>query len=561
MSTTPSLPARRPHVRAGWSARARRLVQVGAGLVLAFSVLVVVGWFAEVDPLVRLGEDRVSVKLNTAIALGCLAAALLVERRAVRLALLAVTLAIGLVVLAEYAFDFSAGIDEFLVRDWTAGAGEAHPGRPAEGTAVGVVLLAIAQLLTVLGRRTLPQVLSGLTLAMSVLVVIGYVYRTDEMSRVGGVSTMAAQTAVALVVLSVVTWMAVPRGILQWIAFGDDPGAALQRNLIPVAFLLLPLVGGLLLRGEQAGRFDSAMESALLLTIVATVLTVVGYRVGRTAFRMDQERETLLEELHRVNAQLEDRVRVRSHQLNRQRTKLALFEERDRIARDLHDRVIQRIFAAGLQVASLSRLAGKEARARGEEGSPISGSLDAVATELDLAIRELRNSIFELTSIDDHDNVEQVVRDIAARASRILGFMPRVDVSGQVAGLSPDLVAQLASVIQEGLSNVARHAQASAVEVVVTASDAELSVRITDDGIGLPEPLPRSSGINNLMSRARSLGGSATWGNGSPTGTVLVWRVPRDSLAGEVRGAPLGGVTRRLDQGTDAEAEAPGLRG
>ena len=182
-----------------------------------------------------------------------------------------------------------------------------------------------------------------------------------------------------------------------------------------------------------------------------------------------------------------------------------------------------------------------------------------VATELDLAIRELRNSIFELTSIDDHDNVEQVVRDIAARASRILGFSPRVEVVGAVVGLPSDLVAQMASVIQEGLSNVARHARADAVEVCVEASEDHLQVRIVDDGIGLPDPLPRSSGIN-MMNRARNLGGTATWRNHEPTGTTLVWRVPRDPDAEAVEpvASGFGLVGKVLDR---AEQPVPAAQG
>jgi signal transduction histidine kinase len=178
-----------------------------------------------------------------------------------------------------------------------------------------------------------------------------------------------------------------------------------------------------------------------------------------------------------------------------------------------------------------------------------------VATELDLAIRELRNSIFELTSIDDHDNLEQVVYDIAARASRILGFMPRVEVTGAVVGVPADLVAQLASVIQEALSNVARHARANAVEVVVEGTEHMLQVRIVDDGVGLPDPLPRSSGISNLMSRARNLGGTATWGNNAPSGTELVWRVPRDPEVGlDEPATGFGEVDRVLDGPSSAVA-------
>jgi signal transduction histidine kinase len=265
------------------------------------------------------------------------------------------------------------------------------------------------------------------------------------------------------------------------------------------------------------------MELGLIVGFVALLMVAIGYGVGRRALALDRERDTLLNELQRVNDELEDRVRIRSHQLNRQRTKLALFEERDRIARDLHDRVIQRIFAAGLQVGALSRTA-----AKGVPVSDVAENLDLVATELDLAIRELRNSIFQLTSVDDQDGIEQVMHDVAARASRILGFMPHMMVDGEVTKISSEMVAQIASVMQEGLSNIARHAQASAAEVNVSASEGYLQVKIIDDGVGLPDPLPRSSGISNLINRARNFDGTATWSNGPEGGTVLVWRVPMD---------------------------------
>jgi signal transduction histidine kinase len=335
-----------------------------------------------------------------------------------------------------------------------------------------------------------------------------------------------------LVAVCLALWLQVPSGILQWLAFGRDPGARLQRSLLPVAVVLIPFAGWVTMQLQRNDTWDAGAAMAILVTFVGTVVLVVGYRVGKTAYRIDRERDTLLEELHRVNSVLEDSVRARSHQLNRQRTKLALFEERDRIARDLHDRVIQRIFAAGLQMAGLSRTARKEAAASGRTDSKLPESLDTVALELDLAIRELRNSIFELTSVGDHDNIEQVVRDIAARASRILGYMPSVQVSGQVAGVPAELVAQFASVIQEGLSNVARHARASTAQVAFHGGDDHYEVRISDDGVGLPDPLPRSSGITNLTNRARQFGGTAEWLPNEPGGTLVVWRIPRASAPG-----------------------------
>ena len=143
------------------------------------------------------------------------------------------------------------------------------------------------------------------------------------------------------------------------------------------------------------------------------------------------------------------------------------------------------------------------------------------------ALIEQVGKLADFTQIltDHSDDIEQVLHDIATRASRILGFMPKVSTDGLVAGLPPDLVAQVASVIQEALSNVARHARASHVTVSLIGGERDLTVQVSDDGVGLPDPLPRSSGISNLMNRARNLGGTATWTGNEPSGTVMTWRV------------------------------------
>ncbi len=554
MSTSVPLRARREHERASWPARGLTRARLLSAVLILLCLLVATSWYLRAGGVRVLADDFTVMKLNGALAIAAVAGGHLARRRAVRLSLFGLGGLIGVLVFAEYVLHVDLRIDQLLVRDTSVVQGRI-PGRPAATTAGCLALLSLAGLTTDFGMRRVAQWLAATPLVVAMIAVYGYLYGIDYFYTVGPYSTMSVLTAVALVLLSLATWLAVPASVMQWISFGDDTGAALQRMLVPVAVVLLPFAGWVNLWGERQAWYDRPLGTAMLMSFVAVVVTVAGYRVGRTALRMDHERDTLLDELHRVNASLEDRVRGKAHQLNRQKTKLALFEERDRIARDLHDRVIQRIFAAGLQVASISRTARKEANEHGHPESPVPDSLNTVATELDLAIRELRNSIFELTSIDDHDNLEQVVRDIAARASRILGFMPRVEVSGAVVGVPSDLVAQLASVIQEALSNVARHARADAVEVSVEATEDVLQVRITDDGIGLPDPLPRSSGVSNLMNRARNLGGTATWGNNVPSGTELVWRVPRDLEASlQESSAGFGEVDRVLDGPASAVA-------
>jgi signal transduction histidine kinase len=543
--------SRRSQEREGWSARSRKVTRVLAGVLIAGAVTVLAGWSFDVEPLVSGGSRRLVTSPFTAITVALLAAGVLARPGSVaRRVCYAVPAAFGAFVGLHYAMGWSPEALAIFQVD-AASHGPSHLTRPSQASTLVTVSLALGGLLTEAGRRVAAQAVNGVGLLVALTAVLGHVYGVDGFYRIGDAHSMSATSAGLLLLAAGTLWLTVPQGVLQWIVFGSDSGASSQRGLIPVAFVLIPGAAWGYVEALEAGLLDVASGTALMATFTALVIVVVNYRTGRKASCMDRERELLLDELHRVNGELEDRVRTKVHQLNRQRTKLALFEERDRIARDLHDRVIQRIFAAGLQSASLSRIARKEAAKRGEEPR-ISESLDSIATELDLAIRELRNSIFELTSMGDLDDIEQAVHDIASRAARILGFSPRVTVTGQVAGLHADLVAQLASVIQEGLSNVARHARASSVTVAVHGSDHDIEVRVTDDGIGLPDPLPRSSGVSNLINRARQLGGTATWGNGDPKGTVLTWCVPRSSQVVRLDEPVTGAVTRlsgRHDQG------------
>jgi signal transduction histidine kinase len=507
-----------------WERRGRHRSVLIASAVGGIAVLVLVGWIAKVETLVAPLGHKTSTKYLTAVMLLLLAAAVVALQARVRDALAGVTALLGIVVLVEWAAGVSLGIDELVVDDFTST--RATPGRPSVLTVMCLLSLAAATTLVPRGRTRLGSLLAGVPAVIGVVILFAHVYDGQQIYSAYAATAMGSLTAFLLLLLAVSVLLTVPHGALQWVSFGTDPGASLLRLISPIALIAIPFIGWLRVKGQSEDIFDTGVGTTLLMGIVALGVLGVTYRAGRVAQRIDLEREKLVDELHQVNQQLEERVRVRSVQINRQRTRLALLEERDRIARDLHDRVIQRIFAAGLQVAALGRTARKIEQQYGDDAH-LGESLNSVARELDMAIRELRNSIFELTSIADHDDIEQVLHDIATRASRILGFMPRVSADGLVAGLPPDLVAQVASVIQEALSNVARHARANNVEVSLSGGDRDLTVRVTDDGVGLPDPLPRSSGISNLMNRARNLNGTATWTNNEPTGTVMTWRVPR----------------------------------
>lgn len=199
------------------------------------------------------------------------------------------------------------------------------------------------------------------------------------------------------------------------------------------------------------------------------------------------------------------------------RRALALLEDRDRIARDLHDLVIQRLFAVGLQLQGASRLAVRP---------QVVDRLQSAVTELDATIRDIRSTIFELNFRPGQTSLRSDLRELVSSYAATLGFEPVTQVRGPLdSTVNDDLQIQVLAVLREALSNVARHARASACQVEVEVTDTEILVSVTDDGVGIAESV-RESGVRNIRSRAADAGGSLLLRRREPRGTALTWRAP-----------------------------------
>jgi signal transduction histidine kinase len=197
------------------------------------------------------------------------------------------------------------------------------------------------------------------------------------------------------------------------------------------------------------------------------------------------------------------------------RAQLAIVSDRERIARDLHDVVIQRLFATGLHLQGAQRAATGEVAQR----------LAAAVADLDLTIRDIRSTIFQLKNAH-RLSVRADVNVLAGEYAPVLGFAPVVRTAGPVDTAVPgELGEQLSAVLREALSNVAQHARASAVLVEIEVDRGELLLRVTDDGRGMPAET-HESGLRNVRTRAREHGGVVRIRPGEPTGTVLEWLVP-----------------------------------
>jgi len=214
-------------------------------------------------------------------------------------------------------------------------------------------------------------------------------------------------------------------------------------------------------------------------------------------------------------------VAIENARLHERVQELALLHDRERIARDLHDTVIQRLFATGLGLQALSRLV---------DDVGVADKVQAAVEDLDATIREIRDVIFELSSTDRGLSGFRVrVLALAAEMTPALGFEPRVRFVGPVDTIvGPDLAEHLLAALRELLSNVIRHARATGVEIRLRAG-MEVILTVEDDGAGLPARRSAGLGLDNLSERARTLHGSFTLESAAPHGVRGVWSVPRDA--------------------------------
>jgi len=205
---------------------------------------------------------------------------------------------------------------------------------------------------------------------------------------------------------------------------------------------------------------------------------------------------------------------------------LQLSADRERIGRDLHDLVIQRLFAAGMTLEALSsRVARPEER----------GRLGEVIDELDATIREIRTVIFRLEH--EHGPTSSVrgeVLQILTQAQPALGFEPRLRFDGVIESLPPQVADHLLATLREALSNIARHARATDAEVTIAVDD-RVVLRVEDNGCGIPDRAPLGNGLRNAAARAAELGGTF---HAVPAkrGTVVEWSAPLTADGG--RAAP-----------------------
>jgi len=290
---------------------------------------------------------------------------------------------------------------------------------------------------------------------------------------------------------------------------GFELARALRPDLIVCDFMMAEMSGIDLVRAVRA---EPRIEATPILIVTAR---------NDSEARIDVLREGANDYLLKPFFQPELLARadnlIKLREADEQQLALEMSNERDRIARDLHDLVIQRVFGVGMRLSSLLPVVPDATAER----------LRDIVAELDSVISDIRTTIFDLQAGQSvSEGLRSSVLQLAADADERLGFHPRVHFEGPVDILADqDAGEQLLAVLRESLSNVIRHAQASSVDVTLTAGT-ELVLVVSDDGVGPGHSRDAGFGLRNMEARAVALGGSFEMQARNPRGTLVEWRVP-----------------------------------
>jgi len=219
-------------------------------------------------------------------------------------------------------------------------------------------------------------------------------------------------------------------------------------------------------------------------------------------------------------------IAIDNSRLNQRAGEVAVYEERDRLARDLHDGVIQRLFAIGLTLQGLVTT---------QAGRAIATNMAGLVDEIDGTIQQVRSTIFELSDQMDGSGVRSAVAALVSELRPMLGFDVPVEFTGAIdSTVSDEVAAHLLAVMREALTNVSRHAQATRAWVRIDLVGSDVRLEVADDGTGFVDGphAGRGFGLENMEARAEELGGSLEVHHPASGGTIIWWQVPASINSG-----------------------------
>ncbi|MFG3419270.1 GAF domain-containing protein [Micromonospora sp. NPDC049460] len=349
-------------------------------------------------------------------------------------------------------------------------------------------------------------------------VLLGEVRRTDALELVARRAREVAEAEVALVLLYDPD---AEEFTVEVVDGADEQAGALVGTVLPAAETSFAAAVAEGRHDQVADLAHAAPWPALLSTGPAVVsplatadtlhgVLVIAHRPDRLPVATDDDMALLGSFAGQAALAME---RARGQE---ERELLVVLEDRERIARDLHDVVIQRLFATGLQLQSAAPMATRPELAK---------RINAAVDDLDATIKDIRRTIFELrTPMSAALRTE--IREAVEVAAESLGYRPHLELTGPIDSAVPDEVRpDVTAVLREALSNAVRHAQATRMTVAVRVDAGRVTLTVTDDGVGC-DPAAARGGLVNLRERAERHGGEFEVRRAEPRGTELHWSVP-----------------------------------
>jgi signal transduction histidine kinase len=213
-------------------------------------------------------------------------------------------------------------------------------------------------------------------------------------------------------------------------------------------------------------------------------------------------------------------IAIDNARLHASLSELALLQDRERIAMDLHDTVIQQLFAVGLSLQAMLRRV---------KDPDLAGRIETAVDDLDTTIKQIRTTIFDLDAPVQAGGLRDRILALVAEVRHALPSTPVIVFDGPIeVAVDQASADELVVVLRETLSNVARHADASRIDVTLVADDSTVTLTVEDDGVGPPaEPPDHGSGLRNMASRAERLGGGFELARRAGGGACQRWSVPR----------------------------------
>ena len=457
-----------------------------------------------------------------------------------------IVILIAVVTIGEYVARLDTGLDKLLFSQKLELTDRSFPGRPSPHTAIDLLLIACALLLSQRVGKTY-RVAQGLALTAALiasLALVGYIYDVAFLYSISSHTGMALHTALIFIALSLGILFIHPEQQLMSFILSDTAGGMMVRRLLPASIAIPIVAGGLIIFGARTGLYEMAFAVPLCVVASILVLTTVIWRNSIALHRSDVKRRQAEDALRDAYKDLEQRVEERTGELSRvnenlqteiskhkeseaarlellRRLVTAQEEERRRISRELHDQTGQQLAALLLGLKTLNN-------ATNNGSTSLHKSLLQLQNLTERLVEDAHHLAWELrpTALDDlglEIALSNYVEKWSERNSITLDFHSGLNKLR----LPPPVETAVFRIVQEALTNVLKHAQASRVSVMLEYRYDELLVIVEDNGRGFqPEVETDGLGLIGIHERVALVKGKLNIESAPGLGTTLAIRIP-----------------------------------